>query len=429
MLRYHAAFLLLYLGTAVLFSALAWLNSLHEARTALAEREWLERELGVDDVDAMVAYNEAKHRLGELRRWLLVALVLAVLYSGGLAHVVAWFEGFGYHPVVTGAAFFVGAVVTLQLFSVPFDLYDTFVIEERFEFNEQTPGLFLKDLLLGTLIAVVLTAIVAGVVLWFVAQFPTWWWVAATIFFAAFSLVMLVVYPRLIAPLFNDFVPIEAGELRSAVEEVFDRAGFSCSQIYEMDASRRSSHSNAYFIGFGRTKRVVLFDTLIDQLSIEQLQAVLAHELAHWQKAHVWKLLGASVLRVAVLLAVLWLLMGTSWLYAMFDLPEVAYAGLLVGSLWVLPLGRLLSPLENRLSLAFEYEADAFASDVMDEPEPLVGALATLASENLSNPFPHPWYAAFNHSHPPIPERIRAIRERFGVVDEGDDPPPVSVAD
>jgi len=302
----------------------------------------------------------------------------------------------------------------LQAVAWPFDVVNTFVVEEIFGFNEQSPRLWVRDALLQVVISAVLVGVAAVALLWVVGRFPDLWAAGGAVLFLGFSLVMQVVYPRVIAPLFNDFDPIESGDLREAVEDVFDRAGFTCEQVYEMDASRRSSHSNAYFIGFGRTKRVVLFDTLVEQMALDEVESVLAHELAHWKRNHVWKLLATGTVQVGVVLAVAQVLMSTGWLYGMFGVPRTTYAGLALALLWVLPLNQLTAPLTNRLSLAYEREADSFAVDVMGEDEALTGALANLVSENLSNPFPHPWYATFHYTHPPVPDRIRYIEELAG---------------
>ena len=419
----HAVFLALVVSSSVFFGALAALNVRHGRRALERERTWVSERLGVADPDAVAAYQRAKTRLGQLRTWTVVAAILAALYSGALAAAIEFLEGLGYGPVVTGTLFFLGAVVALRALSVPFDVYDTFVVEERFEFNEQTPALYVRDLLLGLAITMVIVAALAAAVLWVIEALPALWPLAALALFAGFSLAMLVVYPRVIAPLFNDFEPVESGDLREAVERVFDRAGFTCDDVYVMDASRRSSHSNAYFVGFGRTKRVVLFDTLVDQMDLPQLEAVLAHELAHWKRAHIWKQFGAGLVRIGALLGALWVLVEQAWLYEMFGLPEATYAGLAVGALWLSPLMQLSRPIENKLSLAHEREADAFATHVMGDGEPLIEALATLTGENLSNPFPHPWYATFHYSHPPIPDRIRYIEALDGEPADGDESP------
>ncbi|WIV67913.1 M48 family metallopeptidase [Natrialbaceae archaeon AArc-T1-2] len=426
MLVAHVAFLVLFVGTTAFFTILSILNLRHGQRALERERGWVEDRLGLTEPDRILAYQRAKSRFGQSRTWAFVGLVLLALYSGALARVVEGLEGLGYGSVLTGVVFFVGVAVALRLFSLPFEAYEAFVIEERFEFNNLTPGLFVRDAVVGTTVTVAFTVVLAGGVLWAIAFVPDWWWLAVLALFVAFSLAMLVIYPRVIAPLFNDFEPVEGGELREAVERVFDRAGFSCEGIYVMDASRRSSHANAYFVGFGRAKRVVLFDTLVERMTLPEIEAVLAHELAHWKRAHVWKSLGASTVRIGALLFVLWYLLGTRWLYEMFTLPETAYAGLAVGALWIQPLSKLSRPLENRLSLAHEREADAVATDVMGEGDPLVDALCRLTGENLSNPFPHPLYAAFHYTHPPVPERIRYIRELDGT-DSSDAPSPATV--
>ncbi|MFC3957002.1 M48 family metallopeptidase [Halovivax cerinus] len=416
----HAIFLLLVVGSSAFFGVLALVNVRYGRETLLREREWVADTLDVDDPERVSAYHRAKTTIGQFQSWITLVVVLIALYSGAVGTAVEWVEGLGFGPVVSGTAVFVVTVVGMQALSIPVDLYDTFVVEERFGFNNQTPALFVRDLLIGLVITVVIVAALSATVLWTVETLPTLWPVAALAIFATFSLAMLVVYPRVIAPLFNDFEPVEAGDLRDGVERVFDRAGFTCDDVYVMDASRRSGHSNAYFVGFGRTKRVVLFDTLVAQMDLPELESVLAHELAHWKRAHIWKQFAASLVRIGVALGVLWAVLETTWLYGMFDVPETAYAGLAIGALWVSPLLDLTTPLENRLSLAHEREADAFAVDVMGDGTPLVGALTRLTGENLQNPFPHPLYATFHYDHPPIPDRIRYIRGLGG--DERDGP-------
>ncbi|MFB6138386.1 MAG: M48 family metallopeptidase [Halobacteriaceae archaeon] len=414
------AFVALLVGTEAVFTGLAALNLRHGERTLDERRRFVTEELGVEDVRELRRYVRVGTALGQVRTWAGLGAVLLVVPTGLLGAAVESLAGLGLGTVAEGTVFFVGVAVALRLAAVPFDLADTFGVEQAFGFNNQSPRLWVRDTVVGLALTVVFVAPLAAAVVWLLVSFPGLWWVGAWAVFLAFSLAMFVLYPRVIAPLFNDFEPIETGDLRDAVEEVLDRAGFSCEQIYEMDASRRTSHSNAYFIGFGRTKRVVLFDTLVERLSLPALQAVLAHELAHWQENHVWKQLGATALRTGVLLGVLSVLVDAPWLATAFGLPAGAtYAHLAVAALFVEPLARLSAPLENRPSLAHEREADAFAVEVMGAGEPMADALAALLSENLSNPFPHPWYAAFHHSHPPVPERIRRVRELGGGRSDG----------
>ena len=419
MLAQHVAFLLLVAGTDVFFGWLSVANVRYGANEVRERREWVDERLAVDDVDELVDYQRAKTGFSLLRSAVGLVVLLGVLYSGAFADVVAAVDAldvavpFVDETLVEGVVLVVVGALALQAFGASFDAFDTFVVEELFGFNNQTPRLWVRDKLVSAVITAVLVTALATPILWAIAAFPTYWWAVGVALYLAFAVVMQVLLPRVVMPLFYDFDPIESGELRDAIDDVFGRAGFECEQIYEMDASRRSSHSNAFFSGFGKTKRVVLFDTLVDQMSIREVQSVLAHELAHWKRSHIWKQLLAGTVPIALTLAALWWLTTQPWLYAMFgvtgSVQSTPAAGLLLGLLWVGPLNQLLSPLTNKLSLAHEREADTFAVDVMNDGQPMVGALAALASENLSNPFPHPLYEAFHYDHPPIPERMQYI--------------------
>ena len=411
MLGYHALLVGLLVGTTALATGLSILNVRHGRREMRENEGWLESSLGIEDAGTVIDYERATTGLGLLQSWVLLAALLGLLYTGVLTDAVTLLVESGLHPVVQGVAFFLGLIAAQRVTSAPFDLYSTFVIDEQFDFNETTPWLWLRDFVVGLVVAAVLAGALVGVLLALIEFLPTLSWVVGGwLVVVGFMLLSQILYPRMIAPLFNDFEPVEQGDLREGVESVFERAGFEVSEIYTMDASRRSSRLNAYFVGFGRAKRVVLFDTLVEKLERPQIESVLAHELAHWKKGHIWKLIGASAIQVGVVLAALGYLVSTEWVYDLFALPaEASYAGLFVSLLFVFPVLELSSPIVNRLSLAHEREADAFAVEVMGEGEPMVEALATLARENLANPFPHPWYAAFNHSHPPVPERMRYI--------------------
>jgi STE24 endopeptidase len=406
------AVLLLLVGTEAFFTWLSAVN-LRYGREELADRaEWVRDRLDVDDPLELADYQRAKLGIDTLGSWVLLGFVLLVLLSGPFADAVVALQRTGWPLLIQGAVFFVGLAAVLYLVSLPFDVMETFVVEEIYDFNEQSIGLFLRDSALKLLISAVLAGVFGTALLAVVLTIPRWWALAGAGLFFGFGLLMQVVYPRVIAPLFYDFEPLSAGDLREAIDTVFEHAGFECEQIYEMDASRRSGHSNAYFIGFGRTKRVVLFDTLIEQMSVPEIKSVLAHELAHWKRAHVWKLMAASTIQIGLLLAVAQVLLSGEWLVGLFGLPTGAtYAELLLALLIVQPLNRWLAPIQNRVSLAFEREADDFAVETTTVAS-MVGALTTLASENLSNPFVHSLYETFHASHPPIPERIRRLEER-----------------
>jgi STE24 endopeptidase len=406
------AILLLLVGTEAFFTWLSVVN-LRYGRAQLAERtDWVHERFDVDAPMELADYQRATVGTEALSSWVMLGFVLLVLASGLFADAIAVMQATGLPLLARSVLFFVGTAVVLYLVSLPFDAVETFVVEEIFDFNEQSVRLFLRDAAVTTTISAVLAGILGTALVWVVVTMPQWWALIGAGLFFAFVLVMQVVYPRLIAPLFYDFDRLEDGDLRDAIDAVFNRAGFECEQIYEMDASRRSAHSNAYFVGFGRSKRVVLFDTLVEQMTIPEVQSVLAHELAHWKRAHVWKLMAASTVQVALLLGAAQFLLAGDWLIGLFGLPRGAlYAELFLALLIVQPLTRWLAPLQNQVSLAFEREADDFAVQTT-AASAMVDALTTLVSENLSNPFVHPLYETFHASHPPIPERISRIEER-----------------
>jgi STE24 endopeptidase len=430
MIEFHALLVGLLVGSTLLTAGLSILNVRHGAREMRRNQDWLADRLGIDDPTEIIDHQRAKTGLGLLQSVLTLAFLLGALYTGVITGVVEQLQATGIPPVAQGVIFFLGLLFAQRVAGAPFDLYETFVIDEQFDFNESTPLLWLRDFVVGLAVTGVVATLFLGVLLALLERFPTLYWVAGGWLLAVgFMLLGQIIYPRVIAPLFNDFEPVEEGELRDGVEAVFNRAGFEVSGIYTMDASRRSSRLNAYFVGFGRAKRVVLFDTLVEKLERQQIQSVLAHELAHWKKGHIWKLVGASAVQFALVLAVLGYLVSTNWVYGLFSLPtDASYAGLLVSLLVVMPLLELSSPIVNRLSLSHEREADTFAVEVMGNGEPMVEALAGLTRENLANPFPHPWYAAFNHQHPPIPERMQYIQEHDAESETGTDTAGASTA-
>lgn len=221
---------------------------------------------------------------------------------------------------------------------------------------------------------------------------------------------------RVLVPLLYDAEKIADEDLRDAVTDVFGETGATCEALYTIETGEQTTKLNAMVGGFGPGKRVYLFDTLVAELTVPELRTVLAHELGHWKRRHLWKKVGALLATAAVLLFVLSVLTSTGWLYGMFDLPRETYVGLLTGWLWIYPFQRLSAPLNNWLSYRHEHEADASALESTGELEATVDALRKLSDENLTNPFPHPWYAAFEQTHPPVPERIRHLREHV----EGD---------
>lgn len=358
-----------------------------------------------------VAYTLEKSRFGSLTE-IYDTLVLALVVFGGiLPPLFGRVAGWG-APGATWshAMFIIVAATLLAIPSLPFDWWNQFRLEQRFGFNKSTPGLWIADKLKGAALAFLigfpLLWLILAIVRW---AGGTWWlWGFAVIF--GFQLLMLVLYPKLILPLFNTLTPLPEGELRNRLMALGERTGFRAKTIEVIDGSKRSGHSNAYFTGFGRFRRIVLFDTLVTQLTPEELEAVLAHEIGHYRRGHIPKMIAFSALSLLAGFAVLAWLAGSPWFNLSFGFPagQMAPALLLfallsgVVTFWV-------TPVTNLFMRRYEYQADAFARDALGDPAPLIGALRKLAQKNLTNLTPHPLFSAFFYSHPTIVERERAL--------------------
>ncbi len=408
---------------AFLLTELAIESLLNEANIRHLRQEWREGRLPdvfagrVNDktYEKSVGYAEAHGRFARWSGACGAVLTLVVLFGG----VLPWLDRLtgrvgALVPVAeaSGILFCLGVGGLFALLSLPLRIYATFVLEERFGFNKTDPRTFVTDRLKGIVLAVVLGAPFLYGVLWLMKATGTWWWVYVFVFIFAFQALMLVIYPTLIAPLFNRFEPVADGALRDAIAALAGRVGLRTSGIFTMDGSKRSGHSNAYFTGLGKAKRIVLFDTLLEQLSRTQLLSVLAHEMGHYKMRHVLKNLGLSALFLLAGLWVLSVLLDYPPLFRTFGLEQPAHhTALVIFSLISGPFTFWLGPVMNHLSRRHEYEADAYAVRLLDDGRPLEEALVSLTVNNLSNPTPHPWYSAYHASHPTTVERVRAIRE------------------
>ena len=369
-----------------------------------------------EDYQKSVDYTAAKGRFqrwaalydGAVTLWILLGGVLPAL--DGVARTFGGNFSAGLHA--TGIIFCLGVGLILSLLSLPTDLYSTFVLEERFGFNKTTPGLYIADRLKGLALALVIGAPFLFGVFWLMDAAGRYWWFWVFLFITAFQLLMVVLFPSLIAPLFNKFAPLKDGELKRRILEMADQIGFKTGGIFTMDGSRRSAHSNAYFTGLGKTKRIVLFDTLAEQMTTDQSVAVLAHEMGHYKMKHIRRMLA---LRSVFLLAGLYifsLLIDYAPLFTAFGFSRASHhAALVLASLLAGPATFYLHPWINRVSRKHEYEADRFAARALKDFQPMEEALIKLTIKNLSNLTPHPWYSAYHYSHPTPAERIGALRK------------------
>lgn len=358
-----------------------------------------------------VEYSLAKNAFGRREELYGTVVLAAALFSGVLPWSFAVWTGWAGAASWSQSLWLILVVMALTVPAIPFDWWSTFRLEERFGFNKSTGRLWLMDKLKGAVLSVAIGFPLLWLLLSLVAWVGPWWWLWGFALVMAVQLLMLVITPKLIMPLFNKFTPLPDGELKVELLALADRTGFRAHTIDVMDGSKRSGHSNAFFTGFGRFRKIVLFDTLVAQLTGAELAAVLAHEIGHYKRGHIPKMIAVSAAFLASgLFAVDWLMRSPAFLGG-FGFPPTA--GGAPALLLVVLLGGLatywLSPLLNAMSRKHEYEADAFARDAVAGPAPLIGALRKLAEKNLSNLTPHPWFSTFHYSHPTLVERERSL--------------------
>ena len=341
-----------------------------------------------------------------------VAMVLTILFFfGGLLN---WFNSYidaqELPAIASGVTFFMGIFYGNTLINMPFSLYATFSIEKRYGFTTQTLSLWIKDFVKSFVLNTLLLGILLFAVLWFMQVMPEIWWLAGWCFFLFFSVFLVYISPYVIEPLFNKFKPMDDSDLEGRIKETMARSGLEINRVFSMDASKRSSHSNAYFTGIGHVKRIVLFDTLLKNHTDEEIIAILAHEAGHWKKKHIIKMLVLSQIISMIGFYLAYRLTAGNFLADIFmlDIPTM-HAKLLLavflGTLAIFPL----KPFMAYISRRHEREADSFALQITGKARPLAEALIKLGADNLANLHPHPLYAAVYYSHPPLVQRVRRI--------------------
>lgn len=358
-------------------------------------------------------YSAERASLSALSSGVTAAVIVAFVFGGLLDRYNSWISSLGLSFIASGWLFFVILSLLGEVLSVPFSIYSTFRIENRYGFNRMTPRLWAADLIKSTLLSILVmsVALVAG--FWIIQSSQDYWWLWVWAFLFVFSVFMMYLSPYVIEPLFNKFTPLEEGPLRAEIVKLAAKAGIRTERVLKIDASRRSGHTNAYFTGIGKTKRIVLYDTLLEGLSHREVLAVLAHEVGHWKRRHLAKTL---FLLETLSLAGIWLahrLMVSDFLPGLFGISaptvnvKIVLAAFLAGIV-LFPL----RPLACYLSRRHEREADAFSQELSGDAQSMTSALVKLSRDNLSNLYPHPAYVLFHYTHPPLLERVRLIRER-----------------
>ena len=409
-------FTFIFIGTLLLTTLVKlWLARRHLAHIAAhraAVPEVFREKIPLADHQKAADYTSAKTRFNMLGILFDTSLLLGFTVAGGIQFIAnlcnSWFDT----ALAQGAATIVAVLLLSSLLEAPFGLYRTFVIEARFGFNKMTFALYLKDAAKSLLLGAALGLPLLFGVLWLMAAMGEYWWLYVWGVWATFNLLILFIYPSYIAPLFNKFTPLQDEAMKARIGALLQKCGFAASGLFVMDGSKRSAHGNAYFTGFGKTKRIVFFDTLLERLSGNEIEAVLAHELGHFKHHHVMKRIAMTF---AMSLGFLWLLgqlMQTEWFYQGLGVTTQSTALALLLFFMVMPVfSFLLHPLLAVYSRKHEFEADAYAARQVNADD-LVSALVKLYQDNAATLTPDPLYSGFYDSHPPAMARIAHLQTR-----------------
>ena len=410
--KYLIVTLIIYLVVVFFSLWLDYLNLSHLKRFGATIPKEFKEEIDQTLLSKTRDYTVENMQFGFVTSLFNTLLVLLFLFGGILNTYNSWIASTNLSFIVSGLTFFLILIYADTILTLPFTLYSTFKIEKKFGFSNMTPRLWIADFLKSIVVSTILTALLISVGLYLVEKSPLLWWLWLWGFFLIFSIFIMYISPYVIEPLFNKFTPIDDETLEDGIHDMMGKVGIKVSRVFKMDASKRTRHTNAYFTGIGKVKRIVLYDTLIDKMNNNEILSVLAHEVGHWKKKHIIKRI---VVTEAIALAALYLafrLIESDFLLTLFNINEVTFFAKIVvlgflGSIATFPF----SPLFNYISRKHENEADRFAFDLTGNNQGLKSALVKLSKDNLSNLHPHPTYVLFHYSHPPVLQRIRNLEK------------------
>jgi STE24 endopeptidase len=358
-------------------------------------------------------YTIEKGKLGTIDSIVGIVVLLLMTLGGGINAAFVFWAGHIASPMLAGITALATIFLVMTLIDIPTSLYQTFVIEEKYGFNKSTPKQFIKDMLLQLGLGAAIGFPILALILWVMDSVGSTWWLWAWAIIISFSLLMSWLFPTVIAPLFNKFTPMQEGSLKDRIQGLLARCGFNSQGIFIMDGSKRSGHGNAYFTGLGNNKRIVFFDTLVNSLDEEELEAVLAHELGHFKRKHVIKMLVATSVMTLISLAILGWLINETWFYNGLGVEQPSNAAALLLFMLVSPVFTFfMQPISAYFQRKFEFEADDFAASNAKATK-MISGLVKLYEENASTLTPDPLYSAFHYSHPPAAIRIAHLETKM----------------
>jgi STE24 endopeptidase len=357
-------------------------------------------------------YLRDSTNFGLLKSTFFTAIIIIFILAGGFNYIDRIARSFNLNFILTGLIFAGILFLASQILGIPFSAHRIFVIEEKYGFNKTSVKTFVTDILKSWILGAVIGGIVFAGIIWFFYKTGRWAWVYCWVGVTLFQLFLTFIAPVVIMPIFNKFIPLEDGVLKDAIQNYADSQNFKVKGVFKIDASRRSTKSNAFFAGFGKYRRIGLFDTLIQKHTVDELVSVLAHEIGHYKKRHIIKQLVLATINSGLMFFILSFFIKNIGLFAAFRMDETSiYASLLFFSFLYIPISFILSIFANFLSRRYEYEADSFVLYTYKKPEGMILALKKLSVDNLSNLTPHPLKVFLHYSHPPVLQRIQAIRE------------------
>ena len=392
---------------------LRYLNLRHMKEHGLSVPDELKGHIDEDLLKRIQEYEAEKTRFGFISSIFGNIVTVVFIFGGVLNLYNSWVAALNLLFIPAGLLFFLLLSAASTVLDIPFDLYGTFRIENKYGFNTMTPKLWIADFFKSLLLSSVLTGIIITAGLWIIQSSPDFWWIWVWGFFLVFSIFMMYVSPYVIEPLFNKFTPIDDVGLEESLKNMMEKANIKVGRVFKMDASKRSRHTNAYFTGIGKVKRIILYDTLIEKFDRDEILSVLAHETGHWKKKHVLKMILGMQIVSFIGIYISFRILGTDFLASLFDIQQSTFFAKVVllgfiGGIVSFPF----APLGAYISRRFERQADRLACELSENKEAMATALIKLSKDNLSNLHPHPLYAAFYYSHPPVTERIREILNR-----------------
>lgn len=402
---------ILYLFVLLFTYWLKYLNLSHLKRFGSAIPPEFAGQIDQTQLNKVRDYTIENIRFGFLSSIFNNAIILLFLFGGILNAYNSWIITLNLPFIPAGLIFFMLLIYADTILEIPFSLYHTFIIEKKYGFSTMTIKLWITDFAKSMFISTLFSVLIISIGLWLVQQSPDLWWFWVWCFFLIYSIFIIYISPYVIEPLFNKFTPIDNKALEDGINNLMQKVGIKVSRIFKMDASKRTKHTNAYFTGIGRVKRIVLYDTLVDKMNSNEVLSVLAHEVGHWKKKHILKYIIVTEVIALIASYIAFRMLQGELLINLFNIKEGSFFAKAIligflGSIAAFPF----TPLFNYFSRKYEIEADRFACELTEKKEGMINALVKLSKDNLSNLRPHPLYAAFYYSHPPVLKRIRLIQ-------------------